>query len=96
MYEKLEKLRAEVDRIKRRIEAERGRLKMAELKLQRAENEQILANVSSFNLTPEQLAEFLKKTLGENPVDVVKSPVLSYEDEDDYDNEEETDEDEEN
>ena len=95
MYEKLEKLRAEVERIKRRIESEKGRLKMAELNLQRADNEQILANVSSFNLTPEQLAEFLKKTLGEGSAPVTDSTSLDYEDEDDFE-EEETDEDEEN
>ena len=36
------------------------RLKAAEQKLQEAENSQILADVGALNLSPEQLAEFLK------------------------------------
>ena len=36
------------------------KLKAAEAKLQEAENSQILADVGALNLSPEQLAEFLK------------------------------------
>ncbi len=60
MYERLDKLRAEVERCKRKVEDDRLRLKAAEQKLQEAENSQILADVSALNLSPEQLAEFLK------------------------------------
>ena len=60
MYERLDKLRAEVERCKRKVEDDRVRLKAAEQKLQEAENSQILADVGALNLSPEQLAEFLK------------------------------------
>ena len=60
MYERLEKLRAEVERCKRKVEDDRVRLKAAEQKLQEAENSQILADVGALNLSPEQLADFLK------------------------------------
>ena len=64
MYEKLDKLRAEVERWKNKIEDDKARLKQAEAKLQEAENLQILADVNAVNLSPEQLAEFLKLVAG--------------------------------
>ncbi len=60
MYENLDKLRAEVKRCKKKIEDDKARLRIAEDKLQRAEHSQIIADVKAVNLTPEQLAEFLK------------------------------------
>ena len=60
MYEKLDKLRAEVEKWKARIEDDKAKLKLAEQKLQEAENNQILADVGAMNLTPEQLAQFLQ------------------------------------
>ena len=60
MYEKLEKLRAEVERWKKRIEDDKAKLKLVEKKLQEAENSQILANIGALNLSPEQVAELLK------------------------------------
>ena len=60
MYENLDKLRAEVKRCKKKIEDDKARLKMAEDKLLRAEHSQIIADVKAVNLSPEQLAEFLK------------------------------------
>lgn len=60
MYEKLDKLRAEVEKWKARIEDDRMKLKSAEQRLQEAENNQILADVGAMNLTPEQLAQFLQ------------------------------------
>ena len=59
MYERLDKLRAEVDRIKTRLEDDKVKLKAAEDKLKAAENAQIIADVGALNLTPEQLAQFL-------------------------------------
>ncbi len=68
-YEKLDKLRAEVERIKRKIAEEKVRLQAAEQRLQEAENSQILADVGAMKLTPEQLAEFLQRMKnGKNPV----------------------------
>ena len=64
MYENLDKLRAEVKRLEKRIEYDRGRLKAAEMKLLRAEHSCIVANVKAFNLTPEQLAQVLKQITG--------------------------------
>ena len=52
MYEKLDKLRAEVERCKKKIEDDRVKLKQAEVRLQEAENSQILADVGALNLTP--------------------------------------------
>ena len=60
MYERLDKLRAEVERCKKKVEDDKGRLRVAEQRLQEAENSQILADVGALNLSPEQLAEFLK------------------------------------
>ena len=60
MYEKLDKLRAEVERWKKKIEDDKVKLRQAEERLEKAENEQILADVGALNLKPEQLAEFLK------------------------------------
>ena len=60
MYERLDKLRGEVERLKKKIEEDRARLRAAELKLKNAENSQILADVGALNMTPEQLAQFLQ------------------------------------
>ena len=60
MYEKLDKLRAEVERARQRVEDDKVRLRAAEDKLKEEENKQILADVGALNLKPEQLAEFLK------------------------------------
>ena len=64
MFEKLVKLRAEVERRKKKIEEDKLKLKQAEENLQNAENEQILADVGALNLKPEQLSEFLKLLAG--------------------------------
>ena len=64
MYEKLDKLRAEVERARQRVEDDRVRLRAAEDKLKEEENKQILADVGALNLKPEQLAEFLKLAAG--------------------------------
>ncbi len=99
MYEKLDKLRAEVERCKKRIEDDRAKLKIAEARLQEAENSQILEDVGALNLSPEQLAEFLKlvstgkvgnaSALMNVPVKEAEEPI-----EDEYDESEETEDDE--
>lgn len=59
MYEKLDKLRAELDRAKQRRADADAKVKQLEQKLREAENTQILADVGALKLTPEQLAQFL-------------------------------------
>ena len=94
MYERLDKLRAEVERCKRKVEDDRLRLKAAEQKLQEAENSQILADVGALNLSPEQLADFLKLVANGqvgsagtvNTVTAVnKETEVETKDDDDYD-----------
>lgn len=76
MYEKLDKIRADLDRAKRRRAEADARVKQLELKLKEAENSQILADVGALKLTPEQLAQFLQmvsgtqQTAGEKTADV--------------------------
>ena len=76
MYEKLDKIRADLDRAKRRRAEADARVKQLELKLKEAENSQILADVGALKLTPEQLAQFLQmvsgtqQTVGEKTADV--------------------------
>ena len=95
MYERLDKLRAEVERCKRKVEDDRLRLKAAEQKLQEAENTQILADVGALNLSPEQLAEFLKLvsngqvgnagTVNMVPAVVKETEAKENDEEDDFD-----------
>ncbi len=100
MYEKLDKLRAEVERWKRRVESDKAKQKAAEDRLKEAESTQILADVNALNLSPEQLAEFLKLVASGNPV--VKTHEIAFKnnandnDPDADDNESEDTDDEEN
>lgn len=60
MYERLDKLRADLEKArKRKVEAE-ARVKEAEEKLREAENTQVLNDVNALKLSPEQVAQFLK------------------------------------
>ena len=101
MYEKLDKLRAEVERCKKKVEDDRAKLRAAEEKLKEAESSQILADVGALNLSPEQLAEFLKLVTSAKPgADVyagsnTKDTYNNDPGEDEYDESEDT-EDEEN
>ena len=105
MYEKLDRLRAEVERCKKRIEDDRAKLRAAEERLREAENSQILADVGAMHLSPEQLAEFLKLATsgklgaaGSGNAFVEKSDRSAYATDDETENEDETEdfEDEEN
>ena len=95
------KLRTEVERCKRKVEDDRAKLKVAEEKLKEAESSQILADVGALNLSPEQLAEFLKLVTSAKPgTDVyaggnTKESYDNDPEEDEYDESEDT-EDEEN
>ena len=103
MYEKLDKLRAEVKRWEQKIEDDKAKLRQAQDKLKEAENSQILSDVGALNLSPEQLAEFLKLAtsgkLGAGGADstfVEKTDGSTYSAEDETENETEDFEDEEN
>lgn len=60
MYEKLDKLRADLERAKQRRAEADARVKAIEEKLRTAEGNQILADVGALKLTPEQVAQFLQ------------------------------------
>ena len=60
MYAKLDKLRADLQKaVMKRDEAEK-KVKQLEAKLKEEENQQIVSDVASYNLSPEQLAQFLQ------------------------------------
>ena len=60
MYEKLDKLRAELSKAREKRADADAKVKQLEQKLKEAENMQILSDVGALKLTPEQLAEFLQ------------------------------------
>lgn len=100
MYEKLDKLRAELDRAKQRRADADAKVKQLEQKLRAAENSQILADVGALKLTPEQLAQFLQLAASgqlpaaqSNPV-VSATPVSATEENDDYEESEDFDDEE--
>ena len=60
MYEKIERLREDLERArKRKAEAEQ-RVKTCEARLREAENNQILAEVGALKLKPEEVARLLQ------------------------------------
>lgn len=69
MYEKLDKIRAELERARQRKADADAKVKQLEQKLKEAENTQILADVGALKLTPEQVAQFLQMAAnGQLPV----------------------------
>ena len=104
MYEKLDKLRAELDRAKQRRADADTKVKQLEQKLREAENSQILADVGAMKLTPEQLAQFLQLVasgqlpMAQNSSATNVTPVTATEQKNDKDEYEESEdfEDEEN
>ena len=60
MYEKLDKLRADLERAREKKSEIEAKIKNLEQRLKEAEESQILADVKALNLSPEQLAQFLK------------------------------------
>lgn len=77
---KLERLRDAVVKAKTKKEEAETALVKAEKRLKEAENQQILADVGSFNLTPEELAEILliSKGRGKTTVDMEKLNEKAY------------------
>ena len=60
MFERLDKMRAKLERAKQRSADADAKVKTLEAKLKEAENNQIIADVSAMKLSPEQVAQFLK------------------------------------
>ena len=60
MYAKLDKLREDLKKAVAKRDAEEAKVKRLEEKLREEENQQIVSDVASYNLTPEQLAQFLQ------------------------------------
>ena len=91
MYEKLDKIRAELDRAKQRRADADAKVKQLEQKLREAENSQILADVGAMKLTPEQLAQFLqlaasgKLPMAQNSSATNVTPVTATEQKNDKD-----------
>ncbi len=59
VYERLEKIRGDLQRAKEAREKADQRVKQLEQRLKEAENSQILADVGALKLSPEQLAQVL-------------------------------------
>ena len=60
MYAKLDRLREELKKAIEKRDAADAKVKHLEAKLKEEENQQIVSDVSSYHLSPEQLAQFLR------------------------------------
>ena len=60
MYAKLDKLREDLKKAVAKRDAAEAKVKRLEEKLREQKNQQIVSDVASYNLTPEQLAQFLQ------------------------------------
>lgn len=60
MYAKLDKLREDLKKAVAKRDVAEAKVKRLEEKLREEENQQIVSDVTSYNLTPEQLAQFLQ------------------------------------
>lgn len=101
MYEKLDKIRAELERARQRKAEADAKVKQLEQKLKEAENTQILADVGALKLTPEQVAQFLQMAASgqfpiaqSNPIAEPTVKVTTEVKEDEYDESEDFDDEE--
>ena len=60
MYERLDRIREELAKARQKKEEVDAKVKALEIKLKEAEASQIVADVTSYNMSPEQLAKFLE------------------------------------
>ena len=60
MYAKLDKLRADLKKAVAKRDAADAKVKQLEVKLKEEENLKIVSDVASYNLSPEQLVQFLQ------------------------------------
>ena len=58
-YEKLDRIRADIQKDREKVIKLQEQIKAKEAKLKEAESSQIVADVGAMNMTPEQLGEFL-------------------------------------
>ena len=63
---KLEKIDAEIEKMKTRISAYQARLKELERKKTEQENPEIVGLVRGVDMTPQELAEFIRSRKAEN------------------------------
>jgi len=59
-YDKLDRMRADIQKDREKVSELLDRIKQKEAKLKEAEASQIVADVGALNMTPEQLGEFLE------------------------------------
>lgn len=98
-FEKLDRMRADIQRDREKVARMLEQIKRKEAKLKEAEATVILADVGSYNMTPEQLSEFLRLAASGRLDAIIKNtvPVTSTRTPVDLDDDEdETDETEEN
>ena len=93
MYAKLDKLRADLKKAVAKRDAADAKVKQLEAKLKEEENLQIVSDVASYNLSPEQLAQFLQLANSGRLQDMLTASGKETDAEED--NEEETDNEEE-
>ena len=60
MYAKLDRLREELEKAREKRNVAEAKVKQLEEKLRQEEGRQIVSDVASYNLSPEQLAQFLE------------------------------------
>lgn len=60
MYDRLDRIREELAKARQKKEEADAKVKSLEIKLKEAEANQIVADVTSYNMSPEQLAKFLE------------------------------------
>lgn len=58
-YDKLERIRADIQKDREKVAKMQEQIKQKEAKLKEAEATQIVADVGAMNMSPEQLGEFL-------------------------------------
>ena len=97
MYAKLDKLRADLKKAVAKRDAADAKVKQLEAKLKEEENLQIVSDVASYNLSPEQLAQFLQLANSGRLQDMLsgQAPMPAAAASAEEDNEQETDNEEE-
>ncbi len=93
MYERIERLREDLERARKRKAEADARVKLCESKLKEAENNQIIAEVTKLKLRPEEVARMLAAAAKEKEEPTLLSEK-STEVEFDYDESEEKEDEE--
>ncbi|MCR5406094.1 MAG: DUF4315 family protein [Lachnospiraceae bacterium] len=102
-FEKLDRMRADIQRDRERVARMLEQIKQKEAKLKEAEATVILDEVGSYKMTPEQLTDFLKliasgkleAVMGNhNTIADTKTPIVPDDDEDENDETEDNEDEE--